>query len=130
MPLLLRTTASAVIMIVVACAFRSLVAGGAHVHATGSPAARCTMSLQDTSVLDNTGLNSAASSHLIDYSALPNAAAEGEGAAAGVITSQKPKFEALTELTMQAPGEVNPVTDWHNKFVGVGDFGGCTYRCA
>lgn len=86
-------------------------------HTRGAAAARCTMSLQDTSI-DLSTVTNTTGSHLLDYSAL-GSAAEVDVAAGGLITGQKPEFEALTELTMQAPGEVNPVTGWHNEFVKV-----------
>eukprot|EP00878_Enallax_costatus_P019255 GHUV01020310.1.p1 GENE.GHUV01020310.1~~GHUV01020310.1.p1 ORF type:complete len:781 (+),score=290.42 GHUV01020310.1:1618-3960(+) len=65
--------------------------------------------LQDNSAAGS-ALNSVAGSQLVDYSALGSAAAS-DG------SSKKPDFGVLTELTQQAPGEVNPVTDWHNDFV-------------
>lgn len=72
---------------------------------------RPTVSLHELAA-NVSNLNSIPGSQLVDYSALGSSAVSDD-------IQIEPEFEALTELTQQAPGETNPVTDWHNNFVKV-----------
>ena len=78
----------------------------------GGPGRQPRSTLQDSSAAGS-ALNSTAGTQLVDYSLLGSTAAS-DG------SLKKPDFRVLTELTQQAPGEANPVTDWHNDFVKVG----------